>query len=326
METTIEVEIIDDVERFLAGVPGLYNRIPEDVYHAFDACSQSRLKCLRDDPPAKLKCELDRKGEEDEEATKAQIFGRRAHACLLEPERFDERFAKADQCNGWTKTAGTRCKNGGKTRHDGKWFCGTHTPAVSADDIETVSEKDHNKLFGMRKACHEHDEISQILGLPSYREISGLWIDRATGLLCKKRIDILAHEHSVIVDYKTITPSVKEEDVRWAVWKNAYYFQAPFYLSGCTALGLPVADFAFIFQEKTAPYFCRPFRLDDAAVSVGVVQLRELMKRYKRAKESGIWAAYEDGTILPIGLPEKVLNYDLTDGERSAIMHGELTI
>lgn len=314
---------IRPASEFQSGEPGLYADVPMEVYAKAHGVSNSALTIIDQHNEAKLLWER----EHPKESTAAQRFGQYAHACILEPERFEREFDKAGQCEGVTG-GGSRCRNVGSARIGGRWYCGIHVKKVDGtpDEITSLSDGDYADLMGMTEAIYAHPEISRIMALPSHRELSGLWIDEATGLLCKMRIDLLAYEHGAIFDYKTIGTSVKEEDISWAIWKHGYMRQAPMYLSGCKALGLPIEDFGFIFQEKTGPYFCRAFRLDDAALRVGVSQLRGLMRRYKRCKETNEWPGYNDGTILPVGLPDKVIKYDLADGERSAIYQGEVTL
>lgn len=315
---------IRPASEFQSGEPGLYADVPMEEYARMSGVSNTALSIIHEDNEAKLAWTR----ANPKPPTAAQIFGRRAHACVLEPERFDAHFDKAAQCRGITGK-GTQCKNGGSSRVGGKWYCGTHLAQAPGepDQIEAIGDGDFDDLLGMRKACKAHPIVGRLLSLPSYRELSGLWIDEATGLRCKMRIDLLLPEHQAIFDYKTISPSVSDEDVSWAIWKHGYLRQAPMYLSGCRALNLPVTDFGFFFQEKEGPYFVRPFRIDEATLAVGAEQLRHLMKRHKRAKELDLWPGYEDGDqIIPIGLPEKVIKYDLSDGERSAIMHGGVVL
>lgn len=317
------VEIRTDIEGFLAGEPGLYSGVPESVYHRKKACSNSALTKIFNESEKALKYGWDH----PTESTKDQIFGRQAHACVLENDRFGRDFDKAQQCNATTND-GPRCSSNGKNRYGGKWYCGTHEKKIAGepDAIDAVSETSYEKIDGMLKECKADPDVNRILSLPSHRELSGLWIDPATGLLCKMRIDIFIPEIGAAWDYKTIGSSIAEEDIEWAISNWGYNRQGSLYWSGFEVLGINLTDFGFIFQEKTGPFECQAFRIQESALRVAALQLRDLMKRYKRALETDAWPGKAAGGILSIGLPEKVIQYDLSEGERSVLLHGSITV
>ena len=57
--------------------------------------------------------------------TPALQFGRDCHTALLEPDKFDQHYRVAGQCEA-EKKSGDRCSKTGRF-HDGtRWLCGTH--------------------------------------------------------------------------------------------------------------------------------------------------------------------------------------------------------
>lgn len=318
---------IKDGSEWPSQEPGLYAGVEEEAYHATRACSNSQISVLQTEPPETLKWKLEHP---EEYNTPAREFGRRAHACILEPHRFDEQFDKARTCNATTQSTGERCMKSGSLRIRGKWYCRTsgHAPNAPMDDVTAIREADYDQLIAMRKRCEDHEMIGRVLVLPSYRELSALWIDEATGLLCKMRIDLYAHEAAFLLDYKTFRKALTEENMAWEIHNRGYHRQAVMYLSGCKALGVPLDDYAIIFQQKSGPYYARLCRIDEAALRVGAVQARELMQIYAETVAQDHFPGYDDGVdILPIGLPDKILDYGLTDGERSAILtKGNITL
>src|SRR5437762_2060072 len=77
------------LEKFRAGVPGIYEGIHAVDYHDLDCASASRLKKLARSP---MHCRWDIEHPDDDD-TEAKSLGTVGHACLLEPATFRQKYA-----------------------------------------------------------------------------------------------------------------------------------------------------------------------------------------------------------------------------------------
>lgn len=94
--------------------PGVYPGVPWATYHAWDACSASRLSRLARSP-RHLRAHLG--GQVDDE-TAAKTSGRLLHIAVLEPERFHATVARGPEGDGRTRAvrdARAALEAGGKT-------------------------------------------------------------------------------------------------------------------------------------------------------------------------------------------------------------------
>lgn len=301
---------------FKSGEPGIYRDVPDSEYHAFDACSNSRLSLLKVSP-AKLKSAIDNP---DTTETPAKIFGRAAHAAVLERMQFATKFDKARRCHG-EKKDGSRCSYNGKARYSGKWYCDRHAPEGEPQNVTALPEADYDAVLAMRKAVDQHRAASHILSFGGGAELSALWIHEETGQLCKMRIDFYAPDVGILVDYKTSRDLESQFGVTWeffaqdlgcleskALYNYGYHRQGAFYLLGMRALGLNLKDFILLAQEKDAPYQLVPMRIRSDALEAGRSELERLIHQYAECDKSNNWPTYPDGKIIDVTLPQWAFN------------------
>ena len=102
--------------------------------------------------------------------------------------------------------------------------------------------------------------------------------------------------YGVIVDYKTTSSCENgafERDAR----KYGYQLQAAMYREGLLQARLQEFGFAFIAQEKTAPYAVRVYRCDPGWIDDGVEIYRDLLDLYHKCKTKNEWPGYEEVTM-----------------------------
>lgn len=106
-------------------------------------------------------------------------------------------------------------------------------------------------------------------------------------------IDLLPHDRSVVVDYKT-AESVDPDALARAMANYRYHQQADFYRSGLVALGLvePDCEFWFVAQSKTPPYLVTMFRPDDEALDAGRALNEKAMRLYAECVRTGEWPGH----------------------------------
>ncbi|WP_431881556.1 PD-(D/E)XK nuclease-like domain-containing protein [Micromonospora chalcea] len=162
------------------------------------------------------------------------------------------------------------------------------------------------QVDAMADAIRGHPVASQLLdprtGAP---ELSLFWIDQATGVWLRARLDFLRNRTTgrvLIVDYKT-TESASLEHIERAIYAYGYHQQAAMYLDGVRALGL--ADdpaFVFVFQETSAPYLITAVQLTAFAEGIGRRRNREAIDIYRECTETGHWPGHAEDIQL-VSLP-----------------------
>lgn len=261
---------------------GLYE-VLEDIYHHAECpgLSQSTLKNLRISP--KL-CDYLRKNPIAQ--TPAMKFGSAAHTALLEPELFRKRFiAYPDlpEFEGQSKAAK-------EVRAE---FARSH------ENKKIITQEDFAELGAMIESFYNHSLAPSLL--KGLKEKTFFWKDELSGVLCKARPDSVNLEKKVIVDIKT-TSDISNAGIQRSLVNYGYYLQAAHYRKGVNEyLKDKVEDFVFIFIETKAPYQIRIIRMDDQAMELGDLHLKDALLDYAHCEKIGRWKNPE--TVEELGLP-----------------------
>lgn len=276
-----------------------------EVYHAWDAASNSRLARLAQSP-AHLRAYLDGEAEKD---TPARLLGRALHSAVLEPDLFPSLYVVASQCIA-KKKDGDRCTYDGIVQLEaGGWVCGVHAKNSGPLDLsgarQTLSAGDYGVCLGVRDSFHASKAASGLLYAPGRAvEYSIVWQDRATGVTCKARLDVLSPglAGGALVDLKSCQDASAPAFSR-TVYNFRYYVQAALYDEGAAECGIDHAHFVFVPFEKEPPFALSTFRLTEGSIDAGAQKLRPLLERYKWCVDTGNWPAYPDA-IIDLALPD----------------------
>lgn len=305
-----------------APTPGVYPGVAMDEHHAWDAASQSRLSRLMRSP-AHLRAYI----EQPPTDTPALALGRAIHTAVLEPEKFDDLYTLAEQCMATTK-AGHRCTNPGVWMHKTiGWVCGVHVKGneagIGGAQAAVLSPEDHAVCLGIRDSVAKSTTATGLITGPGQVELSMVWEDRDSGVLCKGRWDRHSPEVAggAIVDLKT-TVSALRRDFERSIFSFNYHAQGGFYLMGAEARRIPVRHYCIIATEKTPPYAVGVYRLTEGAIQAGQELIRPLLKLYAQLREQPPeqWPGYPD-EVQDISLPDwawKVTDERIDEIERSA--------
>lgn len=253
------------------------------TYREHEGVSRSELNIILTKSPMHFKYSQ----EHHEEDTPAFLEGRAAHKLILEPETFTEEFAICPECDRRTK--------------EGK--------AIYAEFLEQAEGKDVLTPDIMTKITEMAEAIKQneiaVKFLKGEHERSFFWTDSETGEACKVRPDCLAEVdgQKYIVDYKT-TDSCADGHFERSVRKYGYKFQAGMYREGVFQNTFEDYKFAFVAQEKKAPYASRVYICDDDFTREGYEAFREAIGIYHWCKEHDNFYGYqgpENMTTLLVG-------------------------
>ena len=240
-----------------------------ESYDSIPALRRSYLWLMRKSP-AHYKYAV----EHPEEPTPALLFGIAAHMAILEPERFDSEYITAPKIDRRTKA--------GKE----EWA------ELMASGKSILSEEDSADISGMRDAIMKNELAASLL--KGEHEVPVQWTDPDTGEECKCRPDVIGED--IIVDYKT-TASCENGEFERSARKYGYQLQAAMYREGLLQTRLKNYGFAFIAQEKKAPYAVRVYMCDEGWIDDGVATYRELINLYHKCKVENNWPGYEEVTL-----------------------------
>lgn len=268
--------------------PGIYENVPAEVYHLWDAVSNSRLSLLARSP-AHLKAAIDN----PKPSTPAQRLGTATHAAVLEPDQFPKRFVTAQRCEALKKD-NERCNSMGSILHpEMGWLCGTHKVAgyQMPLTITVLSPENYAHCLGVQAAFRANGRAWNTLHTGQVsKEVCIVWIDEATGLTCKARLDVLAFDldGGTIVDLKS-TVDARPQPFGVSIYKFGYHRQGAMYVPGAQSQGLAINHYGVIAFEKEPPYAMGLYRLDVGAMDAGEVEVRNLMKLYAECLKKNEW-------------------------------------
>lgn len=313
--------------------PGVYPGLTFTEYYAIEAINHSTLK-THDPTAAHAKVALLRPAPTSGEMD----FGNLAHAAVLEPRRFERDYVAMET---WlTETdAGKAARMTFEVARKGRLDKGEVKSSGMQIDRVTVEGKalhaafdaatvgkvrvgldEHAKVRGMiRSLQHDsHSVARDLLYGEGDCEIVFVWIDEATGALCKARIDKLAapaYLGNVIVDLKS-AGDASGRAFQKQVTNLDYDSQAAFYGDGVRTLGEKVPDlkadwrFLHVVVETSEPHEVAVYELDDQAISQGRLKYRRWLTQHVECLASGVWPGFANGPE-PLALPKYAIDASL---------------
>lgn len=268
----------------LPNKPGIYHGLSFLDYQRIDAVNQSLLG-LFDRSPAHARYAM----LHPDESTPEQSLGTATHAAILEPERFATQWViapKIDKRTNAGKEAWARfqSENGGR---------------------EWIDAESYGFAKGMADAVYGHHILRDALTGPGQNEVTVLWVDPVTGLLCKARIDRFCKVagFSSVLDLKS-TRDAQPCAFAKSVYTYGYHRQAAFYLDGLDELsGKTYPRKHFIAAvESSPPHGVVLYELDTDAIVEGRAKYRRALDLYAECRKSNSWPGYPHG-IQDLHLP-----------------------
>lgn len=258
--------------------PGIYT-MPAEAYHA-DPCpepslSSSGARALATGTPAAYWHER-----HNPPVKRVFEFGTAGHLMVLEPEEFARRVATLDFDDYRTKAA-QEARD--MARAEGR------VPLL-AKEAAAVAE--------MRAALWA-DPVAGKAFEGGTAEQAMFWRDAETGAWCRTRPDYLPPHRRYLVDYKT-SVSADPREFGKRMLDYGYHQQAAWYLDGVEAVsGERPERFAFVVQEKTAPYLVSVCWVDPEALEIGRELNRYALGLFAWCLRRGEWPGYRDTAGAP---------------------------
>jgi hypothetical protein len=178
---------------------------------------------------------------------------------------------------------------------------GARKAAYTAGEVP-ILRSDHIQAQDMVDALFQHPHAAELLHEMGQPEQSLFWVDEATEVPRRARLDYLLRNGDVI-DYKTCN-SAAPSAIAKSMVNYGYFMQAPWYQDAVVDVGLAdyPPEFTFIFQEKTPPYVVTVATPDEEMLAYGRAQNREAIELYYQCKTFDHWPGYADGPVT-VSLP-----------------------
>lgn len=249
--------------------PGKYLGIPEDEYHKHPAMSQSLLKSL-------LNTYADYEHEKaNPKKSDAMDFGTAYHTFVLSPQEFDKKYII--------------CPFNHAGKKDYKdWVQGNF------DGREILKQQDFEQINDMYTAlttlCPPFDDNCnnpiKALMQDVNCEVTYLYEEPETGILCRCRIDVEKKNLEAIIDFKTTQKGkAKPASFRRVVEEYGYHIQAAFYIDAFKVINevdIPDERVFFVVQEKEPPYLSSIQLLHPDYIAIGRHIYQAGLDRYKQ--------------------------------------------
>jgi exodeoxyribonuclease VIII len=243
--------------------PGIYKNVPETKYHSWDAISKSGLSRFFQNPYKYKYC--------PQKETQKMNIGSAIDTILFDGEEiFFEKYAiKPDGFKGTRK-------------EDKIWKKeNEHLPQISKEEAENCI-KAANSV--------QNNNLAQEYLSGSQYQLSLVWEDEGTGVLCKARPDIKP-EGPVIADLKT-TGDVSYHQFQRIFNNLKYHWQAAFYSYGWEVLtGEEIEKFVFICVEPEIPWPVEVYSvsMDSDTIDLAQKQIGKTMLEYIECEERNHW-------------------------------------
>jgi hypothetical protein len=264
--------------------PGIYPGLPFEQYLAIDAVSNTRLGQLAKSPRHyKLNAGID-------EQAKHLVLGQLVHAGRLEILSLAKRYAvmpdyhlHADNCTS----------DGKPSTRKGTRFVKERVADFEAanSDKKVVPMEWFNEMEAIVGSLVADDTSYRLLSGRGESELTLVWRDYETGLLCKARMDFIRRDLLLFADLKTTT---ELSAFTRAIGRYGYHRQMAHYQAGWATLnGGEVLEPWIVAAEKFKPYCVMSAPLDEEAIYEGDRQRRRLMELLLSCRESNHWPGPE---------------------------------
>src|ERR1035437_10278252 len=190
---------------------GVHHDMSSTEYRAIDAAHYTALKLFAKTPAHVIEYLLRPPAE-----TPAMRLGHACHAAILEPTAFANAYAVAPKCDGRTK--------------EGKATWAAFEASTKPGAI-LLKSNEGEAVAAMRDAAWANPLLAEMLGGEGRNEMSIVWKDKETGVLCKSRIDRIKRfrDYNAVADVKTCRSADLWRFLGDAA-KMLYHLQAGMYL------------------------------------------------------------------------------------------------
>lgn len=272
-----------------------------DEYKKTSGVNFSTLK-LYLKTPAHYKYAVDHVSTEEEEEKTAFIIGRAIHCLVLEPHKFQERYAFIDLSKRPVPSSNFAKKENKEWRN-------SLISSYKAEGKLVLSMEDMQLVNDMATGIINSNAATQLIK-GCVKEQIVTWTDPDSGVECKALVDFhdAARPQVVHGDVKSMVDA-SPRAVSNFMAKYMTHVQLAFYGDGLSQVYGKNFDCPFIIAlEKAKPNLCQPYFVDLKAIEAGRVIYKSLLNLHKKCKAAGKWGGYESVNenhegVIAIDLP-----------------------
>ena len=263
--------------------PGVYYDILFTEYLQWDAVSNSRLGLA-------ARSAAHYKQGFSGETSPALRLGSLTHCGVLEPLQLSNRYVVEPNFASMPENVDKRGER--SYSHATTFVKEARSQFAAANGRKLiVTQAEYDKVIGIATSLHKEQRVRELMTFGD-AEVSLFWLDLATGLPCKCRIDWLTvTTKRAIVDLKTCRDPLRFES---AIAEYGYHRQLAFYRRGVDALLGEVADAYLIAVETESPYCSRTAKVSESALRQGDDEISELLELVSECKSLDAWPGYSN--------------------------------
>lgn len=285
--------------------PGIYDDVSFDDYLEIDAVNQSLLKKM-----SRSASHCHAAMSEPDEPSKPMRFGKLLHAGKLEPLTVARLYTVMDpyELDDANKTA-----KGVKTESKNTTYYKTKVEEHKAANPgkEVVEQADFDQMVKMVQTIDADPDASRLFARGGTNEVTIVWVDEETGLLCKLRTDrLIQDEWPTILDLK----KAANADEDWhngvmsfpmQIGRIGYDVQAAWYVDGAKGATGKDTNFLCVAVEDNAACGMRIYDLTAAHsgepswADIGRRKYRPWLRQFAECKKTGVWPGYAKGITTP---------------------------
>jgi hypothetical protein len=281
--------------------PGIYENVPFNEYSGWQAVSNTALS------RAERSMQHYHQRTVWDEPTPAMRLGSLIHCGKLEPLAMMERYVVMPPFERTVRRPGGGEYQNPKASAAYKAEVAEFERQNSGREIVLQSEFD--RLIGAVQALSSNAQAKRYLEGDGPTEVSFIWRDPLTGVLCKGRADKLNMKEGVVADLKT---TENASDFEWTIKKRRYHRQAAFYVDGIAVLTGVQLGFALVVAETESPFLVRASRMSERTLRAGRLNYQFFLQQIAECQQSGVWPGYSDPDEwdLPEGSGETAMATD----------------
>jgi hypothetical protein len=262
-------------ERVQITEPGMYDGIPEVIYHALPGLSSTGIKRMLH-APALYRWHADhpsppKKTFDLGHAVHARVLGVGLPVAVIPEDLL--------AANGATSTKAAKA----------------FVAEARAAGKTVLKPDEYAEVTAMADAVLGHPDAGPLL-TDARPEVSILWDDPLTGVRCRGRLDYWHESANVAVDLKSARSADPQRFARHAT-EYGYPEQGAHYQTGTALLtGRGTAPrFIHVLVEKEPPYLVSVVELDADFLAIAYDRVRYAIDLYADCCATGRWPGYGDG-------------------------------
>lgn len=252
--------------------------------------------------------------------TPGMEFGSQYHCLILEPDDFREKHRvmpdfKLDPKN--------QTKTGKQSTSATEWSKAAEKEfrdECEAAGVSVITQKNYDRALRMIESLRRCPRAMELL-VECKREVT--LRGRLLGIELKGRVDLLGpvRGSEVLGDLKgTVSAEPVEFGRRMA--NLQVKFRMAFYRELCRQEGREPDKIELIAQESDGDFDTAVYSCPEAWLDAGFAQVMEVLRKYKLAKESGVWHGCHGG--LRCAEPLFVPNWDMGDDQGEGLNWGDI--